>query len=412
MQFGLGQYQGQAPFASGIPQRIESSLMQPINIGQFNAARFNNRLGHNRFGLELMPAAPDWQSTPPNHPHPVPSGLTLPSGNLIDPITAKERNVHHVPVDKILDYSTLDHIAHNLKTIFYTLPKTVFKGLRGDPDFTFSDFMLVSQIPYYAGGAFLAYSFLAGRDKPSFARQGVGVGLYYLGNLAANGLINKIYKYRYGVDLTQKYKRADGRIEKVFASADFARFDLLTKKQYAEMQRKMKIPSHVADSDQACREQLYGVISSSRAIKLLLGNALAAVGAGYIARSIHWSKLLGSKLLGSEPILSRIWRDPLGGSFFNRLATSWTAFKSNIMPALEERILGIGPSAPSATLRKSVLGGLLLVGAFCLYNSWNVIKPKRYESSPYTLLPRGENWLNDQSVFKRFQLMQDMGRSR
>jgi hypothetical protein len=407
MQFGLGQSQEQRPlvnrpFAKGNVQRVESSLTQPIDLGLLNAARFNNR-----FGLELKPASQEWQSTPPNHPHPVPSGLTLPSGNLIDPITAKERNIHHVPVDKILDYSTLDHVAHNLKTIFYTLPKTVFKGLRGDPDFTFSDFMLVSQIPYYAGGAFLAYSFLAGRDKPSFARQGVGVALYYLGNLAANGLINAIYKHRYGVDLTQKYKRADGRIEKVFASADFARFDLLTKKQYAEMQRKMKIPSHVADTDQACREQLYGVISSSRAIKLLLGNALAAVGAGYIARSTLWSRLLGS-----ESTLSKIWRDTRGGSIFNRLANSWTAFKSNITPALEERILGIGPSAPSSALRKTVMGGLLLIGAFCLYNSWNVIKPKRYESSPYTLLPRGENWLNEQSVFKRFQLMQEMGRSR
>lgn len=352
------------------------------------------------------PAPPPARQLPklPNHP-PAP-GTVLPSGNLIDPITAKERNIHHVPVDKLLDYNQLDHLSHDLKTLFVTLPKTVVKGLKGDPSFSFSDFMLISKIPYYMGGAVLAYSFLAGRDKPSFVRQGVGVMLYYAGVTLANRLVDFIYKQRYGVDLNQKYRRADGRVEKVFASADFARFDLLTPKHYQEMQEKMGIPPTVADRDQACREQLFRLISSSRAIKLVLGNVLAAIGAGYLARTDLWSRLLGR-----ESTLGTIWRDPAGGGVLNRLNDTWVALKSFVGPALKEKIQGV-PGEASPWLRKVTLGSLLGIGALCVYESLNGVKSKRFESSPITLIPRGENWLNDSSVFNRFLLMQEEGRRR
>lgn len=334
------------------------------------------------------------------------SAANLANGNLIDPITAKERNIHHVPVDKVLEYNTLDNVAYSLKTLFVTLPKTVMKGLRGDSDFSFSDFMMLSQIPYYLGGLCLTGSFLAGKDKFNAVKQGVGVGLYYLGVMSANKLINVIYQKRYGVDLDLKYRRADGRVEKVFASVDFPRFDLLTPKQYREMQDRMGIPTTVADRDQACREQLFRVIGSSRTMKLLLGNVLAAVGAGFIARSDAWGRLLGN-----QGTFRKIWTDPLAGGLINRLANSFEALKSLVRPAVLEKTIGAAhETAP--WLRRLTWGSVAAIVGLCLLESMNVIKAQRYESSPVTLLPRGDNWLQEGSLFKRFQVYQEGGARR
>lgn len=325
--------------------------------------------------------------------------------NLIDPITAKEWNIHHVPVDKILDYSFLDKVAYNLKTLFVTLPKTVYKGLRGDADFSFSDFMLISQIPYYLGGLVLTMSFMAGRNKPTAIRQGVGVGLYYLGAMAASKAVNFIYKKRYGVDLDLMYRRADGRVEKVFASVDFPRFDLLSQKQLRTMQDKMGIPSTVADRDQACREQLFRIISSARSMKLILGNVLAAAGAGYFARTDAWARLLDG-----HGTLKTIWTASRG-NILERVSKTGLWAKSIIGPAVQEKVMGT-PGEVAPWLRKLTLAGIGATILLCLAESMNVLKLKRYESSPITLIPRGENWMNQDSLFNRFQLSQEEGRRR
>ncbi len=329
----------------------------------------------------------------------------LPGENLIDPITAKEWNLHHVPVDKVLHYNFLDRVAYNLKTLFVTLPKTVAKGLRGDSDFSFSDFMLISKIPYYLGGMFLVGSFAAGGNGPAAVRQGVGVGLYYLGVMAANKAINAVYKMRYGVDLDLMYRRADGRVEKVFASVDFPRFDLLTPEQTRTMQDKMGIPTTVADRDQASREQLFRIISSSRSMKLLLGNLLAAVGAGYLARSDSWARLLGH-----HGTLSKVWNNS-NASWLDRLSDAMITAKSYVRPAVSEKLLGHSQEA-APFLRKFTLASVAGVVGLCLWQSLNVLKPKRYESSPITLIPRGETWKNQNSVFTVFQLTQEEGRRR
>ncbi|MBY0405342.1 MAG: hypothetical protein K2X66_15690, partial [Cyanobacteria bacterium] len=332
----------------------------------------------------------------------------IPDGNLIDPITSKELKIDHVPVDKILEYNWLDNRAYEAKTLLVTLPKTILKGLRGDSDFSFSDFMLLSKVPYYLGGLFLTLSFVAGRSKPMAVKQGLGVGLYYLGVMAANTAINSIYQLRYGVDLDQKYRRADGRIEKVFASADFPRFDLLTPQQYRHMEEKMGIPTTITDPDQACREQLFRVISSSRSMKLLLGNLFAAVGAGYIARSDAWIRLLGN-----QQTFKHIWMDPKAGNILTKISSSLTALKSLVFKAVEEKTFG-HPSQSSSWLHKASLASLAGVMGLCLFESMRVVKHKEYQSSPITLLPRGENWNRhaENSVFKQFQLMQEGGSPR
>jgi hypothetical protein len=314
-----------------------------------------------------------------------------------DPITAKEQNLHPVPTDRLLEYSTLDRFAHHLKTVFVTLPQTVMKGLRGDSDFGFSDFMLISKVPYYLGGTCLVSSFLMGRGKGTALRQGIGVFLYYAGVSLSNHFINGLYRLRYGVDLGQLYRRADGRVEKVFASSDFPRFDLLTPQQYRHMREKMEIPSNVADPDKACRDQISRVISSSRAMKLFLGNIVAAVGAGYLAQSDGWLKLFKGR-----GVASNILKEPQWDGWRQRFKNFLVAKGALIEEVLKEKGKGL-PGEASPGFRRFTLFAFSASLGLCIFESLNVLKPERYQSSPAPLIPWGDRGARRDSLFNYFQ---------
>ncbi len=315
-----------------------------------------------------------------------------------DPITAKERNIHHVPVDRLLDYSWLDKVAHHVKTITYILPKTVFKGLRGDQDFTKTDQELIKNIPYYLSGLALMGCFVAsGRKGVSAVRMGVGVGLYYAGALAANLFVDGLYKARYGVDFGLRYQQADGRVEKVFSSVDSPRFDLLTSQQYQVIRKKMGIPPDLADPNQACREQVVRAISSAESLKIMLGIILAAVGAGQIARTNAWAVALNP-----NDALRKIWSDPKTGGFFNRLRLTLKRGNEFLEFIFRQPLLW---KKSTPIMRKSALWGLLGFLAYGLYQSVNVVKPKAYEPSPFQVShspSREAQRLRSQKAFQAF----------
>jgi hypothetical protein len=312
---------------------------------------------------------------------------------LIDPITAQERNIHHVPVDRLLDFTLADQVLHGIKTAFVTLPATVLKGLRGDQDVSLTDFGLMAKIPYYAAGLVLMGSFLAaGRKKVSAIRMGVGVLLYYVGVAVANTAVNTFYKLRYGIDLGLKYRRADGRIDQVFGSLDAPRFDLLTANHYAKARQKMGIPSNLADRDQACREQILRAIGSADALKIVLGVLLAGIGAGQIARTDAWAVLLNS-----TGAMGKIWKDPKLGSVFQRAKQMFHRASSIVDHILRERFLGNSHRG----IQRASIWAALAVAAYGIYHSLNVVKPKNYQSSP--VLP--DNWsssLQSNGVFREF----------
>lgn len=302
--------------------------------------------------------------------------LSPPPLNLVDPITSKHLHLDSPFQDKLYDPKGWQGIKQALKENFIETPRAVVNGLKGDSSYTFTDFLTITKIPYYLGGAILALSFRAGRDKVNFVRQGIGVGLYYLGIIAANKAIDAIYKMRYGIDLGMKYKKPNGDIEKVFASADFPRLDLLTPQHYQMMRGKMGIPENIADPKAETNEEIKRIISVSRADKLILGNILAALGAGYLARSNGWARLLGK-----QGTFRKIWSDPLQGGVINKLANTATALKGILIQGFREKITGLpGESAP--WLRKSVLGGVLALSGLVLTHAWFTRRPgQKYESA-------------------------------
>lgn len=263
-----------------------------------------------------------------------------------------------LPVDVLLDYTPLDKGLQAIKTLFSTLPKTLVKGLRGDKDFSFSDAMLVAKVPYYLGGAFLASSFLLGGNKLEGIRQGTAVILYLLGTAGSNFAINTLYRLRYGVDLTMMYRSKNGNIEKVFASADFPRFDLLKHHHYQRMAKKMGIPPEVYEQDGAVREQLRYITSSSRALKLIVANLFSAIGAGYLARSNAWAEV--PKAL---PVLRSLIKDPKL-SLLKKLSLSTKTVSHALSAPLFERL----NMAKANTWQKVIVyGGLATMVGTVLY---------------------------------------------
>lgn len=328
---------------------------------------------------------------------PLPSGMTIVQTGgdgeekavpiadlLVDPITRKKFDIDTPFTDRQLELNFPQKVKMSLEHNFVTMPKTIVQGLKGDNRFTFSDFLDVANIPYYLGGAVLAGSFAAGGDRPNMIRQGIGVGLYYAGILGANQAINLFYKLKSGVDLNLKYRKPNGDIEKVLASADFPRVDLLTKPQRAVIARKTGIPTNVADPDREVNDQVRQIISAARADKLILGNLAAAIVAGYVARTELWWRAL-NKDGQPDPVFKAIWKPKIqsASDVMSRLNDTRKQLWSNLEPAITRVFCG-GPGESNPWLRRSLLGGLGVGTGMILWHSWKTVdRDKRPYQSPF-----------------------------
>jgi hypothetical protein len=299
---------------------------------------------------------------------------------LVDPITRKKFDIESPYSDKLLRMGPLQKFKLDLQQSTVALPKTILQGLRGDSQYTLTDFLHVSSIPYYLGGLFLVGSFVAGGDRVNAARQGVGVLLYYLGVMAANKGVDQFYKWHTGVDLDLRYRKSNGDIEKVYASADFPRMDLLSHQDYEQMAKKMGVPVNVADPKREVNDQARLVAGAARFDKLILGNLLAAIGAGYIARSDAWARLLKD-----NGAIRAAWnmKDKQVGNFGSRLKATGQILWSKMQPALQETVLG-GKNPLNLWLRRGVLGSVAMLGSLIFYHGWRTLnRSQRNYESPF-----------------------------
>lgn len=315
---------------------------------------------------------------------PVASPTTTPASqeNLFQKVQAYQdlqKRRKEAPADVLLDYTFLDKGLHKLKTLFITLPKTIWRGLKGSEDYTFSDAMLVAKVPYYLGGAFLALSPFLGGNKREGIRQEAAVLLYLLGATGTNLLINTLYRLRYGVDLTMMYRSKTGQVENVYGSSDFPRFDLLKPRHYNLMAKKMGTPDDVYEKDGAIRENLRHIINTSRTLKLIMANLLSAIGAGYLARSDAWLEV--PKV---APVIRQIWQNPSVGTV-EKAQKTVRSVAATLRGPLVER-LSLSQKGP---WQKAIIFGSLgaLFGTIC-YIWFKAIPEKQYSTG--VLSPREE----------------------
>ncbi|OGI21777.1 MAG: hypothetical protein A2287_08490 [Candidatus Melainabacteria bacterium RIFOXYA12_FULL_32_12] len=227
-----------------------------------------------------------------------------------------------------------------------SLPEYAVRGLKGDPDANFFEFLQLAKIPYYVGGPILALCFAAGGDaaKAITRQKAVGVGLFYLAAMLASKAINVPVKMFTGVDLDQSYKKIvrlrtkspDGlspmrkEYHKVFESTDFTYFDLLRhgedkaahnhriiNKNFNDIAKKMGINHNLNDSDSTVKPNVKKLIIMSRAWKYALTIPYAALAIG-LSMQDSW-KNLGNQLKNDfvrNALTSKQGMSPLENTWF------------------------------------------------------------------------------------------------
>jgi hypothetical protein len=306
-----------------------------------------------------------------------------PLGQLVDPINNRKAQIPYTPRDILLDpYPLPDRIRDNFYTTLVRLPKVIAAGLRGDRDYNFSDFLALAKVPYWLGGIGLIGVFsVVDRIGLAGTKAGVAVALYMGGKVLADKLINGLFKVRYGIDLDLMYRDPTGRIEKAYASTEFPRTDLLTAKHYNRIADKIGIPRFVSDRTKAVKEQIPLLMSQNRVLKLVLGNALAMLGAGYFSRSDAWTSLL--KL--PQEVRQALFGAGNGGPV-NRVVSAGQILLVSVADPFKERLFGM-PGEAAPWLRRSVLGVLGAGLAFTVWQGLNVIRKRQYEPSASLLIP-------------------------
>lgn len=220
--------------------------------------------------------------------------------------------------DKTPDYSSFPSIAQDKNRAKFNtaknIPSYVARGLKGDPNFNFYEFMQITKIPYFLGGPGLVVTILAGKNlldmrankAAKFNAKGMALGcaLYYIMTAIAKKCVDIPVRVARGVDLNQTYTNVviskaensagQGRQKlehhNIYESSKFVRWDLLYNKDgktpreinsnYNKISKKMGMSDSINDSDSAVKPLIMKLIKESRAWKYIISVFAVMLGVG------------------------------------------------------------------------------------------------------------------------------------
>lgn len=235
----------------------------------------------------------------------------------IDPRSAiKKRPVDFVSreeeSDKLRKSDLITKTKVNIENAINT-PGYAYRGLKGDPDFNFFEYLKVSKIPYYLGGITLAGVVLGSKNGKNahasaetnnmFKKVLAGVVMYYLGRELANTVIDVPVKWFRGLDLNHPYKNVTALREgnplnlpnnkkkcnqKVFESVEFTRWDLLykhdgknpTNTEFDRLAKKFGAKRYDTDSDSKVKGKIKELIIMANSWKYMLTVPFVTLGLG------------------------------------------------------------------------------------------------------------------------------------
>ncbi|MBR1776932.1 hypothetical protein IJ750_07665 [bacterium] len=252
------------------------------------------------------------------------------------------------------------------------------KGLRGDVNSDFYEFLSMGIIPYLAGSAMfmglfnLVNKHLSPKSRIFAGDKGkkmaLGVVLYGVAKTLANDLVTRPVAWSTGVDIELPYRNvyyplptkpgAEADIfpqhqqRKVFDSREFFRKDLLAKdenygvKYYDNVAKKLGLGDNLNDSVTETTPIIQSIISATKTAKSLSSYAWAAAGVG-LAMQSSWSDFfnavsqrkrhisrpgegLGAKISGKMKNFGNNFVDiskAFGKAFLKGCKTLWTGEK-------------------------------------------------------------------------------------
>ncbi len=215
--------------------------------------------------------------------------------------------------------------ADKLTKAFTTYPA---KGLKGDRNANFYEFLTMGTVPYLMGSAALMAVFnLANKHFTPFAnskagqigkKMALGVAMYGVAKEASKSLVNVPVKAMTGVDTEMPYaKVVEGfpkfegdkntksiEYHKVFESVEFPRYDLLYGKTnedrnvyYDKVAKKLGLGENLASSDKEVKPRIKDIIVRSNTAKSISSYLWAATGVG-LAVQKPWDNFFVSATKG------------------------------------------------------------------------------------------------------------------
>jgi hypothetical protein len=189
-----------------------------------------------------------------------------------------------------------------------SLPDYFNRGLKGDPDSNFYEFIKMSKLPYLLGGPGLVATIMAGSNlfdikankAAKFNGKGMALGCagYYLMSAIAKACIDKPLKMARGLDLNHpintvsfnrphdKEGHSTFKDEKhsLFESSKFIRWGFVSPDEpdfnYKEIQRKMGIPEDANNPDAMMRPIISSTIKRANSWKYLTSAFAVMLGVG------------------------------------------------------------------------------------------------------------------------------------
>ena len=244
-------------------------------------------------------------------------------------------NINHKPYftadtnnDKEYNHDTL--LPNNLSTRMrigmdkFTNAITLYpaKGLKGNRNSNFYEFLTMGQVPYLIGSIMLMTVFNAANKHYSLfdkqnanaigRKMALGVVMYGVMKELSKPLITKPVKWITGVDTEQPYAKVNYELpddiydtditsieyHKVFESADFSRWDLLYMSpksgkprnyRYDKIAKKLCMGTNLKDSDQEVKPRIKEIAEKTSAAKSITSYLWAAAGVA-LAFQKPWEK--------------------------------------------------------------------------------------------------------------------------
>lgn len=237
------------------------------------------------------------------------------------------------------------------KKAFTTYPT---KGLKGDKNANFYEFLTMGTVPYLLGSASLMAVFnLANKYFTPFAqskagsigkKMALGVAMYGVAKEASKSLVNVPVKAMTGVDTEMPYaKVVEGfpkfegdkntksiEYHKVFESVEFPRYDLLYGKTledrnsyYDKVAKKLGLGENLASSDKEVKPRLKEIIARSNTAKSISSYMWAATGVG-VAIQQPWDNFFTATTKGQGFAKVKNVVRSFGNNFVKSVKDLWT----------------------------------------------------------------------------------------
>ncbi len=235
--------------------------------------------------------------------------------------TAKKPNEEEHVNDKshVLVNNAQTRIRQNTQKVTSAFVDYPIRGLKGDVNSDFYEFLTMGIVPYILGSAAFMFVFntankylnLFEKEKASVygKKMALGVILYGLFKSISKNLVTKPVKHSTGIDTELPYENilytlpkaagAEANIDikyqqrKVYDSKEFFRKDLLPKEYFDKVAKKLGLGDNINDSVSEVTPIIQNIVATTNTAKSLVSYSWASIGVG-LAVQDSWKDLFNT----------------------------------------------------------------------------------------------------------------------